>query len=216
MVANKMNRIIWLVVLFSFMISCSDTGRKQNTRRKVDKYTVVSDRVVKILDGDTYDLMMPKNKTIRIRMDGIDAPEKGMPYGNKAKKYLGELCKGQNITVSTRNKDRYDRVISSSHLEDGRELGCEMLKAGLAWHYTKYNTEPELTALEHFARNNKIGLWVEYPYVLPPWIVRKLNKRGYKTQEIYKAQREHLKGQHVDGCPDVALCEVLKEENWYD
>jgi endonuclease YncB( thermonuclease family) len=172
----------------------------------------VSGKVVKILDGDTYDLLLDNKTTIRIRMEGIDAPEKGMPFGNRAKQFLGELCQNQIITVDTTQKETFNRFISFSYLEDGRELGQEMLKAGLAWHFTKYNSDTELAALEDLAKTNRIGLWVEQPFVLPPWTVRKLNKQGYKTQDIYRAQREHLKGQHSEVCPDVHLCEIINDD----
>ncbi|GHU59836.1 hypothetical protein FACS189411_17050 [Bacteroidia bacterium] len=182
-----------------------------------DKYTYeVSGKVVKIIDGDTYDLLFTDSTVIRIRMNGIDAPEKGMPFGGKAKQYLGNLCEGQIVTVDTTQKEAFKRYISFSYLSDDRELGEEMLKAGLAWHFKKYNFNAELSEIEDSARLNNIGLWVERPYLLPPWIVRKLNKQGYKTQDIYKAQREHLNGQHSSICPDSHLCEIIQEKNWYN
>ncbi|MDR1416208.1 MAG: thermonuclease family protein [Prevotellaceae bacterium] len=143
-------------------------------------------------------------------MDGIDAPEKSMPFGKRAKQFLDSLCQEQTITIDSTNRETFRRFISFSYLPDGRELGKEMLKAGLAWHFKKYNSDPELAALEASARKARIGLWVDQPYVLPPWIVRKLNRQGYKIQSIYKAQREHLKGMHSAGCPDVHLCEAIK------
>lgn len=212
LLVNK-KHFVWLFFLYILLTSCENTGRKHNNSRKNVESTIVkSNRVVKILDGDTYDLLISENKTIRIRMDGIDAPEKGMPFGNKAKTYLGELCKGKTITVNINKTERFGRIISFSHLDNG-ELGCEMLEAGLAWHYKKYNSDPKLAELEHSARVNRKGLWVELPYVIPPWIVRRLNKKGYETQDIYKAQREHLRNHHVNGCPDDYLCKTLKEEN---
>jgi len=207
---NK-NQLILVGFLLCFIaLSCGkSTSRKQSLNTKNNE---VLGKVVKILDGDTYDLLLDNKTTIRIRIEGIDAPEKGMPFGKKAKQYLGDLCQGQTIKIQKTNKDQYGRILGFSYLADGRELGKEMLKAGYAWHYKHYNSDPELAALEETARNAKIGLWVEQPYVIPPWIVRKLNKQGYKIQEIYEAQREHLKGLHAAGCPDKTLCEKIKEE----
>jgi len=204
---------ILVFLVFSMLFACGNTGRRHG---KDIKDNIVSGKVVKIWDGDTYDLLLENNTTIRIRMEGIDAPEKGMPFGKKAKQYLGELCEGQIITTDTTKKESYKRFISFSYLKDGRELGQEMLKAGLAWHFTKYNSDEKLSALENSVKTNKVGLWVEQPYVLPPWIVRKLQKQGYKIQDIYKAQNEHLKGKHSSGCPDIVLCETIKTENWYE
>jgi endonuclease YncB( thermonuclease family) len=110
------------------------------------------------VDGDTYDIMLDGQKT-RIRMDGIDAPERGMDYYKQAKNYLGELCENNEIRVEITDTDRYGRSIAKSYLPDGRELGHEMVKAGMAWHYKKYSNDATLDQLEQEARNAAIGLW---------------------------------------------------------
>jgi micrococcal nuclease len=114
--------------------------------------------VTHIVDGDTYDIMLDGQKT-RIRMDGIDAPERGMDYYKQAKNYLGELCENNEIRVEITDTDRYGRSIAKSYLPDGRELGHEMVKAGMAWHYKKYSDDATLSQLEQEAKNAGIGLW---------------------------------------------------------
>lgn len=114
--------------------------------------------VTHIVDGDTYDIMLSGQKT-RIRMEGIDAPERGMDYYKQAKNYLGELCANKEIRVEVTDTDKYGRSIAKSYLPDGRELGQEMVKAGMAWHYKKYSKDEVLAQLEQEARNAGIGLW---------------------------------------------------------
>jgi micrococcal nuclease len=127
--------------------------------------------VTHIVDGDTYDIMLSGQKT-RIRMDGIDAPERGMDYYKQAKNYLGELCKNNEIRVEITDTDRYGRSIAKSYLPDGRELGQEMVKAGMAWHYKKYSDDATLSQLEQEAKNSGIGLWsISNPEA--PWEHRK-------------------------------------------
>ena len=143
--------------------------------------------VVKIHDGDTYDLLLENKATIRIRMEGIDAPERGMPFSKKATEYLGDLCKGQTIKIENPTKDQYGRTVGFSYLEDGRELSREMLKAGYAWHYKAYNSDPELAALETEARQAKRGLWSD-KNPIAPWEVRKLHRRGISTKNMFETK----------------------------
>lgn len=127
--------------------------------------------VVHIVDGDTYDIMLSGQKT-RIRMDGIDAPERGMDFYKQAKNYLGELCENKEIRVEVTDTDKYGRSIAKSYLPDGRELGLEMVKAGMAWHYKKYSDDATLSQLEQDAKNAGIGLWsISNPEA--PWEHRK-------------------------------------------
>ena len=131
--------------------------------------------VVKILDGDTYDVMVNGIQT-RIRMYGIDAPEKGMDFYKVSKDYLASLCQGNEIRIEKTDTDRYGRTIARSYLPDGRELGAEMIKAGLAWHFKKYSSDQDLAQFEIQARENKIGLWIN-DNPIAPWDYRK-SKRG--------------------------------------
>ena len=145
----------------------------------------VSGQVIKVIDGDTYDLLLKDKTTIRVRMDGIDAPESGMPYAKKATQYLGDLCKNQTIKIVKNNVDRYGRTISYSYLKDGRELSREMLKAGYAWHYKEYNSDPELATLEEKARQAKRGLWKD-KNPMAPWEIRKIRRQGISTKDMFE------------------------------
>jgi endonuclease YncB( thermonuclease family) len=135
----------------------------------------VKGRVVKIVDGDTYDLLLPDG-TLRIRMEGIDAPEKGMAYYHAAKNYLGALCSGKVIRAEYQKTDRYGRCLAKSYLPDGTELSASMLAAGMAWHYKKYNQEAYLDRLERQARKARKGLWAE-SNPIAPWDYRKARRK---------------------------------------
>lgn len=139
--------------------------------------------VFSIVDGDTYDILIEDNKKIRIRMEGIDAPETGMPFSQVSKNYLGKLCFNKNIKVHVTKLDN-KRYIGFSYLDDGTELSHEMIRAGLAWHFTKYNTDEDLGNLETEAREAKVGLWKDNK-PLPPWEIRSLHKQGISTKDMY-------------------------------
>jgi endonuclease YncB( thermonuclease family) len=176
-----MNKYSYILLLFLFVLTgCNHTSNEY-----------ITGRVVKILDGDTYDLLLEDNTTIRIRMDGIDAPEKGMPFSKASKRYLGELCLAQTIKVLISEEDQYGRTIGFSYLEDERELSHEMLKAGLAWHYKQYNSDPELAALENEARQAQIGLWKD-KNPMAPWTNRKLHRQGISTKGTYQTVDEEM------------------------
>lgn len=143
----------------------------------------ISGTVYSIIDGDTYDMLIEGNKIIRIRMEGIDAPESGMPYYQVSKNYLGRLCFDKIVKVQITGKDN-NRYLGYTYLNDGTELSHEMIKAGLAWHYKKYNTNQELSDLEIVARNSKIGLWKD-TNPMPPWTNRSLHSRGISTKNLF-------------------------------
>lgn len=160
----------------------SVTTETSNTSETID-FTI--GKVIAVLDGDTYDLLINGNQTIRIRMEGIDAPERGMPYYQVAKKYLSNLCFGNLVKfVPTKKPDSHNRLIGFTYLEDGTEMSHEMIKAGLAWHFKKYNSDEDLAELEIQARNSKIGLWQnENP--MSPWENRRLHKQGISTKKMF-------------------------------
>lgn len=186
------NKFIY-ILLFSFTLfnfSCNS----QSGNRKANSYSVenATGRVVAILDGDTYDILLEGNKTVRVRMEGIDAPEKGMPFYKVAKKHLSDLCFGKQVTLKNTGIDNHDRTLAFSYLEDGTELSHEMLKVGLAWHFKKYNSDVDLAQLETEARNAKIGIWQdENP--MPPWENRALHRSGVSTKDSFNIKSEQQK-----------------------
>jgi micrococcal nuclease len=156
-----------LMTLFVFFPSFLINAQTRSTR--------LVGQVVKIVDGDTYDLLTPDHQVYRIRMNGIDAPEKGQPFWQKAKDWLGQLCYKQNIRVQWYSKDRNGRYIADGYLPDGRSLSLEMIKAGYAWHFKKYSSDTVLSEAEIKARQNKTGLWAD-PNPEAPWDKRARHK----------------------------------------
>lgn len=174
-----------LLIILSFLIFSACNSNNQN----VSETESNTGKVVGIVDGDTYDILLDGNKTIRIRMEGIDAPEKGMPYYKKAKNYLSDLCFGKNIRLEIHKTDSHDRKVAFGYLDDGTELSHEMIKAGFAWHFKKYNNDSELADLEVKARELKIGLWAdESP--MPPWENRALHRNGISTKDSFNIKED--------------------------
>lgn len=137
--------------------------------------TRLTGKVIRILDGDTFELLVNGNTPVKVRMNGIDAPEKKQAFGQKSKDYLGALCFGKTIEVTSTGKDRYNRVLGTAYTLTGMDINKEMIKAGMAWHYKHYSKDPQLAAAETNARASNVGLWVD-PNPIAPWEFRKKRK----------------------------------------
>jgi micrococcal nuclease len=125
-------------------------------------------KVVGVSDGDTISVMH-NGRGQKIRLHGIDCPEKGQAFGQRAKQFTSALVFGKEVTVTVKDTDKYGRTIGEVKLLDGTVLNQELVKAGLAWWYRRYAPgDTVLEGLEKGAREAKQGLWVE-PNPVPPW-----------------------------------------------
>ena len=93
--------------------------------------------VVSVLDGDTLEVLHHQHPE-RIRLSGIDCPEKGQAYGNNAKHAASTLAFGKEVTVQMHGYDKYKRTLGDVILPDGINLNHELVKQGWCWWYRKY------------------------------------------------------------------------------
>jgi len=132
-------------------------------------------KVVSIADGDTITVLDTDKKQHKVRLNGIDAPEKKQAYGAKSKARLGELVAGKDVVVEWKEKDTYGRTLGKV-TQSGLDVNLQMVNEGLAWHYRKYSKSIELARTEAEAKAAKKGLWAD-PNPVPPWEFRKLEKK---------------------------------------
>jgi len=123
--------------------------------------------VVGVADGDTLTVLRDRTP-VKIRLAEIDCPERGQPFGQRAKQHAADLAFGKRVRVAEQSRDRYGRTVAEVFLEDGRSLNRELVQVGLAWQYRRYSTSPSLAALEGSAREARRGLWGD-PQPVPPW-----------------------------------------------
>jgi hypothetical protein len=114
---------------------------------------------------------MHQSQGERIRLYGIDCPEKKQAFGKRAKQFTSNMVFGKTVEVRPVTIDRYGRTIAWVY-ENGDCLNEELLGAGLAWHYKRYSSDRHLAELENEARQQKAGLWCD-PYAIPPWDFRR-------------------------------------------
>lgn len=131
-------------------------------------------KVVGIVDGDTIDVLTPENETKRLRLNAIDCPERGQPFGNNATQFLRGTIGGQMVRIVEYDQDRYGRTIADVYLDDAN-INRELVKRGLAWHYKQHSDDERLAADEVEARTGQVGLWSD-PRHVAPWDWRKLSK----------------------------------------
>ncbi len=137
-------------------------------------------KVVSVADGDTITVLDSQKTQHKIRLQGIDAPERAQAFGNKSKQSLHEMVHGKQVTVDYQKKDKYGRVVGKILL-NSTDVCLEQLKRGMAWHYKQYaNEQPKedqetYSIAEQQAKTELKGLWKDKQPV-PPWEFRKQNK----------------------------------------
>jgi endonuclease YncB( thermonuclease family) len=131
-------------------------------------------KCVGVHDGDTISVMH-SGKAVKIRLEGIDCPELGQDFGTRAKQFTSAMVFGKDVQVKEYNLDMYGRMVARVYVE-AKDLSLELVKAGLAWHYKHYSSDPVLAEAEVRARRAKTGLW-SMPNPVPPGEYRKLHRR---------------------------------------
>lgn len=131
----------------------------------------ITGRVVGVSDGDTLTVLDDTNTQYKVRLAEIDAPEKAQAFGQASKKSLSDICYNKQAVVNFNEKDRYGRIVGKVECE-GINANKSQLGRGLAWVYLKYNKDPHNIELQHYARVNKKGLWID-SYQVEPWNFRK-------------------------------------------
>lgn len=132
--------------------------------------TVFKGEVIRILDGDTVEVLDAEKQTHRVRLANIDAPERKQAFGEVSRQALASMAFRQHVTVLDTGGDRYGRRIGVLTV-DGLNLNREMVAQGMAWVYTLYNKDKKLTVLEETARAGRLGLWAD-TNPIAPWDFR--------------------------------------------
>jgi endonuclease YncB( thermonuclease family) len=162
--------------------------------------------VVGVTDGDTITVLR-KGRNEALRLHGIDAPEKGQAFGERAKQFTSGLAFGKTVAVRLKDRDRYGRRIGDVFLPDGRNLNQEVVRAGYAWWYRGYSADQRLAVLEAEARAARHGLWAD-PDPQPPWEWR----RGRPQARLEK--RRMLELSETQRLPGLSCRPVARPIPW--
>ncbi len=140
-----------------------------------------SGKIIVVSDGDTATLLTQDNESFKIRLAGIDAPEKKQSFGMESKSALSDCAEGKFATVKGNKKDRYGRIVGKI-IVDGTDCNLRQIKLGMAWHYKKYEKEQDVedrsnyAQEEYLAQKFKRGLWSTTGFI-EPWEYRKQLKQ---------------------------------------
>ncbi len=183
--------------------------------------------VVKVIDGDTFDMVDGGRITHRIRLQGIDAPERSQAFGNASTRSLTGMVSGKKVVVEWIKIDEYNRRVGKV-LVDQQDVCLEQIRSGMAWHFKRYeyeqsDEERELyDRLEIEARAARKGLWADAAPI-QPWAIRERQRRTsfpiseptYSDQvQTPVSQEGPIRGNrrsgiyHWPGCPnydDIAM-----------
>lgn len=156
---------------------------------------VLDGKVVNVADGDTVTVLDSNKVQHKIRLAGIDAPEKGQPFGDRSKQSLSRAVMGRDVRVDWTKQDRYGRIVGTVWVAPPDatcrtppcpktlDVNLAQLTVGLAWHFKKYEREQSpqergrYAFAEEEARARKAGVWSE-PDPVPPWDWRNGPKDG--------------------------------------
>jgi micrococcal nuclease len=156
MLSSSKSKILCSFILFLILFASSPLWAEEFTGK-----------VVGVSDGDTIKVMY-LGRAEKVRLYGIDCPEKGQAFGNRAKQFTSEMVFGKEVLVKTHGCDRYNRILGNVFLPDGTNLNQELVKNGLAWWFKRYVKDVTLAILQEEARAAKVGLWAD-PNAVPPW-----------------------------------------------
>lgn len=159
-------RLVCGMALLASMVSAATAAPAQ----------VQAVRVVRVVDGDTVVVRTAESLNLKVRLQGIDAPECGMPFGPQAQRFLEQLVLGRAVQMATTGRDRYGRTVAALAVGE-HDVGFALLQAGLAWHEPRFSRKVLLGTNSQYetAQQNAFtyveGLWA-LPENMSPWLWR--------------------------------------------
>ena len=135
-------------------------------------------KVVKVIDGDTIEVLHSVYFITRVRLNGIDAPQNEQAFGTKSKDRLSELIGDQEVRVIDWGPDASGQTLGDVYIDFPKIDEClnwQMVRLGMAWHFKQSNDDPVLAQAEIDARTEKLGLWVD-PAPEAPWDWRRTHR----------------------------------------
>jgi endonuclease YncB( thermonuclease family) len=160
----------------------------------------IEGRIVGVSDGDTITMLDAEHRQHKIRLDGIDAPESGQPFGRASKQHLADLLANREGVAECSKTDRYRREVCRV-LVGGIDVGLEQIRAGLAWFFRRYARElspdrrQQYADTEAQAQAGRRGLWADAAPVAP-WDWRRPEQTRGMTRDPHHALEP--KGQSLE------------------
>jgi len=163
---------------------------------------VLRGTVVGVHDGDTLTLLTADRRQVKIRLAGIDAPERRQPYGQRSRQQLADLVSGREVQAQVAGVDKYQRTVARVHVK-ALDVNRELVRRGAAWVYRDYNRDASLLAAESAARRDGAGLWaLPEAQRQPPW--------EWRPQQAAQRGASAARRTPDPACPPAATCSQLR------
>ena len=179
---NVLMRIVAALGCAAFLL-IAGCDRQDPNKPPAGPYTVAE-----VFDGDSFNLTGAKNTVVRVRIAGIDAPEKGQPYSTKARESLEALLRSGEIQLMPVKKDRFDRWVANVSVAH-EDVGITQVQRGYAWFFRRYQSDlsesmqKRYADAEQEAKRQRVGLWAGLGSANralepePPWKYRERTRK---------------------------------------
>jgi len=138
-------------------------------------------RVVHVVDGDTLDVLVDNSQLFRVRLNGMDAPEKSQAFGSASKRSMMQMTLLKTARVIWVKHDRNKRIVGKVMIGQ-KDVGLSLISEGLAWHFKRYQVDQSAvdrqlySSAEELSRRLRRGLWSQ-PNPIPPWEFRSRTRK---------------------------------------
>lgn len=135
-------------------------------------------RVIDIASGDSITIVDASNVEYKVRLSGIDAPEKEQPFGAESRQSLSRMIYGKQVKVDWQKRDYHKRVVGKVLLNNKTDVNLEQVKRGMAWVFKHFLDDPSSADQSDYidaqeeAENQRVGLWSQSDPT-PPWEFRR-------------------------------------------
>lgn len=173
-------RRVWIFSLAVLMTACLSA--------RPEAGDVVSGKCISVTDGDSISLMTD-TAVLKVRLEGIDAPERGQEYSKKATQALAQKVKGKEVSIEVTGYDKYQRVLAQL-LFEGENINFWLVRNGWAWQFTEHDDSEELKLAQESAQEEKKGLWAGQIEPMAPWEYRDRQRKLVQIQRQKEAERK--------------------------
>ncbi len=155
---TRATAVLVFLVLFGPFAPAGTAQRPADPHRLVGTRTAAT--VTSVVDGDTVHVSLPDGATLTIRLDGIDTPERGEPYSTQATRATRVLLLTKRVQLRGTDVDRYGRLVARV-VTDGVDASLQLVRDGLACHFTRYSSDAALAAAQTDAQRSGAGFWAQ-------------------------------------------------------
>ncbi len=149
-------------------------------------------KVIGVTDGDTVDVDLGQGRRVRVRLEGVDTPERREPFSQQARTFTRVLMLDRDVQLTGKDVDRYGRLVGRISV-DGTDASEALIGAGLACTFRQYASDPVLEAALREARSRRSDFWAPGA-ALPGCVAREARGRTRRMNRPWRSPRPGTSG----------------------